>query len=270
MKILTTLCLLISFICLTACEETNTEKPYQLEISSLAMPSAGQSDTFMLRLTQHNKPVTPNDLVETHTKKLHVMSIDPSLTDYKHEHPTYNENTQLYEFTTTLNNSGTYRVIADIKPKDDDEHHYVTTTIDVPGTPKPLVWATLDPGQYETHKKVGNLNFTMQMDTQNVVAGNDVMLTIMITDDKQQPFTQLEPIMGAYAHLVGFNTHNEDLLHTHPMGEKPQAENDRGGPNVEFHLHFEKPGFYRLFAQFQVNGADVFVPFDVNVATQSI
>jgi hypothetical protein len=49
------------------------------------------------------------------------------------------------------------------------------------------------------------------------------------------------------------------------MGEEPENNDARGGPELDFHLSFPTSGFYRLFVQVQIEGKNVFVPLDVQV-----
>jgi hypothetical protein len=51
-------------------------------------------------------PVMPVDLIETHTKKIHLLIIDSSLTDYHHEHPVPTRNPGEYTFSFTPKNQG--------------------------------------------------------------------------------------------------------------------------------------------------------------------
>ncbi|HEY0944324.1 MAG TPA: hypothetical protein VGD81_03625, partial [Opitutaceae bacterium] len=37
--------------------------------------------------TASGKPLAPNDLLVMHTQRLHLLIVDPSLTDYQHVHP---------------------------------------------------------------------------------------------------------------------------------------------------------------------------------------
>lgn len=79
------------------------------------------------------------------------------------------------------------------------------------------------------------------------------------------PFTRLEPVMGAFVHLVGFNEDYKSVLHMHPVGAEIVDTNARGGPELEFMLYTTKPGFYPLFAQVQISGRMMFVPFGLIV-----
>ena len=78
--------------------------------------------------------------------------------------------------------------------------------------------------------------------------------------------TRLEPVMAAFAHLVGFYEDGHTVVHLHPVGPEITDANLRGGPDLEFKFYPPKPGFIKLFCQVQVGGKAVFAPFGVNVA----
>jgi len=77
--------------------------------------------------------------------------------------------------------------------------------------------------------------------------------------------TELEPIMGAFAHLVAFHADGKTVLHMHPKGMQRVTPNDRGGPELEFQFYSPRPGFYRLFAQTQIKGEQKCAPFGLVV-----
>jgi hypothetical protein len=90
------------------------------------------------------------------------------------------------------------------------------------------------------------------------------MGNVTITKDGK-PFTQLEPVMAAFAHIVGFSEDRKTVVHIHPMGIEPTKESDRDGPTLQFHIEPNKAGFTKMFVQVRVNGKDVFAPFGVMV-----
>lgn len=88
---------------------------------------------------------------------------------------------------------------------------------------------------------------------------------LTVRDASGAVFPTLEPIMGAYAHLVGFSEDFKTIAHIHPMGEEPKSASDRGAGELEFHIQPEKAGLVRLFAQVQIGGQSKFVPFTLNI-----
>ncbi|MEA3189057.1 MAG: hypothetical protein QOD99_2887 [Chthoniobacter sp.] len=205
-------------------------------------------------------PVRPIDLREVHTQKIHLLVVDASLTDYHHEHPQPTQTAGDYAFTFTPQKPGPYRVWADVRPLATGFQEYVMTDIPGVGKPEPLV----EKGT-KLHAELDGLRFDLAFAQDVVKAGQPVSATLRITDEKGAPFSQLEPIMAAYAHLVGFCDDFSTVLHLHPKGAPPQNPADRGGPELEFTFFALRAGFVRLFAQVQVGGISKLAPLGVNV-----
>jgi hypothetical protein len=109
------------------------------------------------------------------------------------------------------------------------------------------------------------LKYHLSFDSKQIQVGQPVSAKLRITTGNGRPFTQLEPVMGTFAHIAGFNEDYTAILHMHPAGNRLLSSTDRGGPELVFVLYATKPGFYRLFAQVQVGGSSKFVPFGVIV-----
>jgi hypothetical protein len=99
-----------------------------------------------------------------------------------------------------------------------------------------------------------------------MAAGLTVVGTIAVTGADGKPFTQLEPVMGAFAHLVGFSEDGKSVLHIHPSSKVPSGPADRAGPAFAFKFYAPAAGFLRLYCQVQINGANVFAPFNLTIA----
>lgn len=105
--------------------------------------------------------------------------------------------------------------------------------------------------------------FTLKFDG-DARAGQAVMGQIAVSKDSK-PSTQLEPVMGAFAHIVAFSEDFNSVLHIHPMGKEPTRESVRGGPILEFHFEPQAVGFVKLFAQVRIKRKDLFLPFGLYV-----
>jgi hypothetical protein len=231
--------------------------------------SQGKETEFTLHLLQesNNQPITFDDLKEMHTKKIHLLVIDPSLTDYHHEHPQPTSVSGAYSFSFTANKGGDYIAFAEMTPVKSNHAIYLPIYLQVTGKSEAVIPnPDVASGQLQKNQTVSGLVFTTSIDSTDITANQDYMMSIHITDQKtNQPFTALEPVMGAFAHMVGFNQDRSEVVHVHPMGKEPENDDARGGPDLEFHISFPSTGFYRLFAQVQIDGKNVFVPLDVQV-----
>ncbi|HZS54910.1 MAG TPA: heavy metal-binding domain-containing protein [Bryobacteraceae bacterium] len=222
---------------------------------------AGKPVTALLRLQRANgDPVPASELIETHTKKVHLLIVDNSLTDYHHQHPEPTRNPGEYAFTFTPNKPGSYRLWADIRPLPLGLEEYVMTDI-----PAATVGEPLRDRAVNLRAKVDGLNYELIL-PQTIQAGRPAAARLRITTPDGKGFTQLEPFMGAFAHLVGFNEDLTTVMHIHPKGPPAADPAARGGPELEFQIYALRPGFVRLFAQVQIAGRTRSVPFGIQVS----
>lgn len=225
-------------------------------------PVSGQSNQWEIKLTQikDNKPVRLEDLKEVHTEKIHLLIIDDTLEDYSHVHPRPLKEPGLYQFEWNPKKQGHYYVWADLFPIATNKDEYVVTDVFLGEDAKSsinrnvVMKNTVDGYQFQLAFEKGDLK-TKQTNTGQIT----------ITDLKGKPVQDLEPIMGAFAHIVAFSDDLKTIVHIHPMGKEPTKETDRGGPVLKFHIESDKPGFIKLFAQVKIKGKEIFVPFSVIV-----
>lgn len=222
---------------------------------------AGEPTTFTLSLVARDgKPVTLADLQVAHTEKVHLLVIDPSLTDYHHEHPKPGPTPGAYTFTITPGKAGTYQVFADLLPVATNRQEYATASFTVTGTP-----TAVDKTTNKT-ATVAGYTFALKFEEEPPTAGHPHKARLTVTGPDGKPFAGLEPVMGAFAHLVGFNADRTEIAHIHPLGQEPATTAERGGPTLEFQTNFATGGYQKLFAQVQIDGKSVFAPFGIEVA----
>jgi len=211
------------------------------------------------------EPVTLAKLREVHTQKIHLLIIDTSLSDYHHQHPTpVTPESGDYVFVFTPSKPGPYRLWADLQPWSTNLQEYATADIAAGSAGEPVT---------ETSTKLqadaGGLHFELTLSPPVIQVLQVISATVRIYDSEGKPFSQLEPVMGTYAHLVGFYADRKNVIHIHPGGKPPLQATDRGGPELQFQFGVNRPGLIRLFCQVQINGASVFAPFTVMVADRS-
>ena len=227
--------------------------------------AAGKTAATVLRLTGPNgKPVTLADLKEAHTEKLHLLIVDESLTDYHHEHPVPAEKPGEYRFEFKPKAGGTYHVWADLLPEATGKQEYSKTTVNVKGTAAKPQNTTNTTAELDGHR----FDWTTE-DNKPLQVGESALVKVRVTGPDGQPFKQLEPVMGAYAHMVAFPTNLESVTHVHPTGPEPTTKTERGGPELSFHVVPERAGFQKFYLQTQIGGRDKFVAFGVDVAEAS-
>jgi hypothetical protein len=110
---------------------------------------------------------------------------------------------------------------------------------------------------------VDGISYDLVLMSDDIRVGVPTTARLRIAAQDGRPFTQLEPIMGTFAHIVAFSEDYRTILHMHPKGLEITDPNARGGPELEFQIYAMKPGFYRLFAQVQIAGRSRFAPFGI-------
>ena len=216
---------------------------------------AGESvnGTLILR-TASGKPIAVEDLLVVHTKRLHLMIVDPALQDYHHVHPEPTGTPGEWAFHFTPRASGTYRLFADFTPAATGRGLYANTELKVkaPKSASPAAPAVSEiPTDYR---------FVLEPAQHPLRAKQPIDLKFTITrpDGAAVP---LAPVMDAYAHLVAFDQQRSGFAHLHPMQVDPMQRPDRVRPTMNFKITIPKPGRYVVWAQVNLGGHETFVPF---------
>ena len=213
------------------------------------------------RSTGH--PLTLDQLLETHMYKIHLLIIDGSLNDYHHEHPEPTNVPGDYAFAFTPAKPGSYFAWADLRPLPFGLQEYDRTMIAGTGE-----LPRIDDRQTKLSADSQGYRFELGLSKNEIRAGEPVDARLTVTRDGKG-FDQLEPVMGAFAHIVGFNEDLETVLHIHPMESRVLQAHDRGGPVLQFKIYASKAGFTRFFAQLQIDGRQLFVPFALPILMQN-
>ena len=225
---------------------------------------AGKPLTVKLRMAKADKsPVLHADLLVMHTERIHLLIEEPGLGDYHHEHPVKTKTPGEYEFTFTPKISAPYRIWADIVPEATGVQELPSADLPSAGSAGPVA----DTATRLT-SAAGGYHFTLTLSGGDAVppkAKQARGMSIKVTDASGNPVTQLEPVMNAFAHLVGFYGDYQTVVHLHPTGGDVLDGALRGGPALGFIFFPPKAGFIRLYCHVSIGGKMLFAPFNVNV-----
>ncbi|MFI6170293.1 hypothetical protein ACIBCN_26165 [Nocardia sp. NPDC051052] len=210
-------------------------------LADLTAPTEpNQAGTLRFRITgPDGAPVV--QFRTQHDKKLHLIVVRADATQYRHVHPTMDA-AGAWSIDWTWAQPGTYRVFTDFVPAASGTGLVLSRTLTVTGTaepqplPPPSRTATVDGYQVTA---TGDLS----------TAGGELRFTITRNGT---PVTDLEPYLGAYAHLVALRANDLAYLHVHPEGEVGRTP---AGPDVAFHAQAPSAGGYRLYLDFSHGGA---------------
>jgi hypothetical protein len=240
---------------------TQVQSPVTMTIGVGASPVAGQPVQGMLTLkTYGDKPIGPGDLEVSHAKKLHLLIIDPTLTDYQHVHPVPAGGPGAWAFTFTPRAGGSYRFFADFVPVATGTGLYAWADMPVGGVRSAPVPAS----QQNWVSERDGYRFTIAPATLPVRANQLVDLKFTIEHIGGGP-VPLEVIMNAFAHLVAFDDQRSGFAHMHPQEYDITKPPDAVHPVLTFKLVLPRAGRYVIWSQVQVAGREIFAPFWFNV-----
>lgn len=239
--------------------------PYTLRITPKQPLAAGEPVEAVLSIINNKtgKALTPEELAVVHTKKLHVFVVDDGLKDYHHLHPEPTSTPGEFAFSFTPKTGHDYQCFAELTTQTDGQAHRLHTELAAEKTRRVLPAITTN-----TDVNMDGLQFAWRAE-QPLRQGEPCMVDVSIRDASGKTYDKLEPVMGAYAHLVGFSANGGGMVHCHPLGREPQSTAERGVGTLQFHVEPEVAGATQFFLQIQKNGQDVFVPFGQYVAPAS-
>lgn len=236
--------------------------PVTLTLRFDTPPVTGQPAEGVLTLrTTSGKLIEPVDLLVAHTKLLHLMIADPTLTDYQHVHPEPGRMRGEWTFSFTPRLGGVYRIFADFTPVATARSLYAFADVTPLGS-VPVVAQAPEPAWIVAQE---GYRFMLEPASLPVRAGKLADLTFAIVRADGGP-VEMGPVMGAYAHLVAFDEKRSGFAHLHPMETDLAQLPDAHKPVLHFKITIPRAGRYVIWAQVVLGGKETFVPFWFDVA----
>jgi hypothetical protein len=208
---------------------------------------------IVLRDPSTAEPVTSLETV--HERPLHLFIVSRSLEYFAHVHPEAADG-RAFEVRHAIP-AGEYMVVADFLPRG--------------GSQQTLQRAIVTPGASGLSQPV---RFTANVLTrtargvrthllaEDVTAGRNGHLTFDVADAPGgEPVTDLEPYLGAPAHLFIASADLTETMHVHPDATAA------GGSRLTFDVTLPKPGGYRIWLQIQRRGNVITLPFTLVVSS---
>lgn len=224
--------------------------------------------------TSTGKVIGPQDLLVTHTEKLHLLIFDPGARHYQHLHPTPGARDGDWDFDFTPVSGGTYRVFADFTPTATARGLYASADLEVPASDAPAASGVqegvLPPANVEQVEPRMNLTEIGQGEyVYRLVPGATPIRAGLISEfaftarrKDGRPAT-LEPVMDAYAHLVAVDEARSGFAHLHPAEIVAVSASGSSAAYSKFTFKVKIPraGRYVIWAQVKIEGREHFVPF---------
>ena len=235
-------------------------KPFLLEAKS--EPSSltfGTPANLTMRIISRDtkKPVTEFDTV--HERKFHFIVVSKDLTYFDHTHPETGEN-GVFKIAYTFPSGGEYRLFADVAPHDAGSQ-YLMQPVQVSGA-KPVA----APLKLSSSAEVDSVKMSLDRVQSGFTAGKSYPLLFKITDAKDgSPIKDLEPYLGAMAHLILIHQDAATFVHSHP--DEADPTNGHNG-TLTVLARFPKAGLFKGWLQVQRSGKVITLPFVVEVKSK--
>ncbi|MEV7520923.1 hypothetical protein [Streptomyces sp. NPDC091371] len=220
-----------------------SEAGYTLDLATPRLNAGQPAELRFAVRDQAGRPVTAYR--SEHGKELHLILASRDLATYRHLHPTRAAD-GTWSTPADLPAAGDYRVFADFTPAVAGGRN-LTLGADLAAS-GPYRAAELPP---ESRTAVVD-GYTVTLDG-DLRPGTPGELRLGVSKDGR-PVTDLQPYLGAYGHLVALRAGDLAYLHVHPNGE-PGDGTTEPGPGISFTATAPSPGAYRLFLDFQHDGA---------------
>jgi hypothetical protein len=191
-------------------------------------------------------------LEKIHERPVHLIVVSRDLSEFAHIHPQPAPG-DVFQVTHTFAHGGEYAAFADFTAPGEGPA-LQRTLIEVGGTPA------------KTQSLIVDTNFT------KIAAGVRVILNLpsklRAGEDLPLSFTldanNLEPYLGAWAHIMLVSADRQTFIHAHPLEDTPSASplvhthaRSLAGPSpstIRTITGFARPGLYKLWFQFQRSG----------------
>ena len=230
---------------------------YLLEPVALPSERGVQPVTFRI-LDASGSPVTAYATVQDRPLHLYVAREDLSV--FQHVHPRLVDDTWRAE--VDVPDGGVYRIYVEFTPASlaASRHSTVLGTRfiisgDTRYVPLPMADPTAMAGPYTVKRLDG---------TDRQTHGTAAVLQLQVLDGQGQPVTNLQPYLGALAHVSAFDAYTQAMTHVHAIG-RPDAPAPADGV-LAFHTVWRDPGAQRIFVEFQLAGTVHLAVFTVVVA----
>jgi hypothetical protein len=227
-------------------------RPYRLEVlSSPSAPAAGEPAELELRVRVENSPELREvlDFEPVHERLMHLFLVRKDLAYFAHEHPELAA-PGVFRLRHRFPAPGEYRLFADVAPRDAGSQVLSAQVLvgageaGAPSPPSPM------PAGPVLSAQANGVRARLDPPAGGLPAGRTVTLTAELSDAKG-PVQDLEPWLGALAHLLLIHQDAETFAHAHPDEREPGL--GRGG-RIPFLVRLPRPGLYRGWLQFQRGG----------------
>ncbi len=242
--------------------------PLTMKMRPLGEVSLNKKCEFEINLKEFDgSPLSADEVALSHTQKIHLMVVDPSLEDYQHLHPVADGLFDgIWRFSFTPKRIGEYKIFLDLIPIRSPRRVLLSSSFMVEGETK-----IVQQKEQSTHFAIKNRKFTLDI-TPSELSGEEIVLTFKARNLNGQPLT-LRPVMGAHAHMVAFDWDRKGFAHLHPLetGEVIGPATEPLTQDLKFLFKTSQIKQCRLWAQvlLEDDQYETFIPFSLDLRNNS-
>ena len=226
---------------------------YRMDLAVQRTPRGASGALLTIRDPETDAVVTTFETI--HEKTFHLFIVSRDLEYFAHVHPEPQKNGSFLLRHPLA--PGEYMLIADFLPVGGTSQLLQRAVVVGPRS-RFSTKAGLDDRDASAREAVID-GVRVALKAEDMVPGKDACLTFTLTHATTgAPITDLEPFLGAPAHMLMVRAGLEDALHAHP------EELQTGGPTISFHPLIPAAGAYKLWIQFRRAGRDSTAAFVVS------
>ena len=151
--------------------------PLSISMRPLGEIKINKPCEFEINLKEFDgSPLAADEIALSHTEKIHLLAVDPSLDDYQHLHPVPDSLFDgIWRFTITPKKFGEYRVFLDLIPIRSPRRVLLSETFTVGGGQ-----AEVSSKQSSLSHQIGERSFTLDVQ-KNEISGDEYILKLKAT-----------------------------------------------------------------------------------------
>lgn len=242
-----------------------------------ASPEPGEPTELAYRVSEAGSGEAISELPLDHERQMHLIAVSRDLELFQHIHPEPDASGE-FAVTTEFPAEGTYALFDEFVRDERKVLDRREIEVGADGGAASLS-PDLEP------KTVDGLTVSLEA-PEEIRAGEEAAFTYTLEKEDGTPAADLEPYLGAPAHVAIVSEDTQKFAHTHGEaagtagdeasgsgghGDEAEEHADHGegqtfGPEIGFHHTFENPGFYKIWAEFNHHGNVIAVPFVVEVS----
>lgn len=249
------------------------EKQIKTELTTNPSVVKVDQPTELIVTVKDREGTVLRDFVINHERLMHLLLVSDDLNIFDHLHPQHNQDGS-FRITHTFQYGGNYWLYADFVPSHEIGPSIERFDLWIDGN-KQLSPKKLENASNKT-SKVDGLSISLKHE-EPLRPKKNVHLLFFVTDAQTgRPVNNLQPYLGALAHIVIISHDGSEFLHTHPIEHavidheqhshsKQTSRNQEINNQIGALTVFPHSGIYKMWVQLQRDGKVITAPFVINV-----